>query len=304
MLSRMCAPKNLEAMQYQLYQPCFPSKTGRDYSNVEGIIKYITEFKNDLLIYIDRFEDRLKLLGYTEKARKYLPTVLFKKGGASGNPGLADFFIAGLPQPDFGLRVWASVEESKRLKCRDWETFVKLYTGAIEQIEKREMQKKVNKTIAVGVKELVKTDRAQRMVIQTTRDVPKIHRLQITSDQAMATAVSAGPDHGELPLSDLDDDLPSSISYSEDGDKDEQPIDRPSERQLRETAKAYATCYDMANTGTCSRVAATVSTATSLKILRSLNRLGLKDSLTRPTLLLSRSPCSIKRILYLAAPRT
>ena len=262
LLSRMCAPKNLEAMQYELYQPCFPSKTGHDYTEAETIIKNIAEFKNDLLIYIDRFEDRLKLLGYTEKARKYLPSVLFKKGGAVGNPGLADFFIAGLPKPDFGLRVWASVEENKRLKCKDWETFVKLYTGAIEKIEKRETQKKVNKTIAVGVKELVKTDKAQRLAAKHAKEARKPQRLQAIPSQSMETVVSDGSDNGELPLSDLDDEMPSAIGhYDEDteGDQEDYPeveeqfMNRPNESQLQEMAKAYGTCYEMANTGKCNR---------------------------------------------------
>jgi hypothetical protein len=135
LMSRMCAPKDLESMQYELYQSCFPTKTSADYTDNENSVKHITEYKSDLLTYLDRFEDKLKLLSYTDKARKFIPSTLFKKGGSMGNTGLADFFIYGLPKPDFGMRIWASVEEEERLKCKDWATFVKLFQQAIDEIE-------------------------------------------------------------------------------------------------------------------------------------------------------------------------
>ena len=51
-------------------------------------IKNIIEFKHDILIYIDCFEEMLRLLGGTPKGEKYMSTTLFKKGGVTGNPGL------------------------------------------------------------------------------------------------------------------------------------------------------------------------------------------------------------------------
>jgi hypothetical protein len=91
LMSRMCAPKDLESMQYELYQSCFPTKTSADYSDNENSVKHITEYKSDFLTYLDRFEDKLKLLSFAEKARKFIPSTLFKKGGSMGNTGLADF---------------------------------------------------------------------------------------------------------------------------------------------------------------------------------------------------------------------
>ena len=150
LLSTMVAPKNLEAMQYELYQTCFP-RTTFDYSDAQSTVNNISEFKNDVLIYIDRFEDKLRLLGYSRKAKKFLPKRLFKKGGSAANPGLADYFIYGLPRPEFGWNIWGSVDDDKKEACTQWEVFLKLYMKAIEKIEKRERQKKINRSIAIGV---------------------------------------------------------------------------------------------------------------------------------------------------------
>ena len=55
-------PHNCEAMQYELFNSCFPK------SNFgPSTIKNITEFKHDILIYIDQFEDELWLLRGTPK---------------------------------------------------------------------------------------------------------------------------------------------------------------------------------------------------------------------------------------------
>ena len=62
--------------------------------------------------------NKIRLLSYTTEGFEFLPKTLFKKGG--GNPGLADYFLGGLPEKDFGLRVWNSVKEEKRNACVEW----------------------------------------------------------------------------------------------------------------------------------------------------------------------------------------
>ena len=96
-----------------------------------------------------------------------------KKGGSAANPGLADYFIYGLPRPEFGWNIWGSVDDEKKEACTQWEVFLKLYMKAIEKIEKRERQKKINRAIAIGVKEMVKTDRMQRVTVRQNRDARK-----------------------------------------------------------------------------------------------------------------------------------
>jgi len=156
LLSRMCAPKTIQAMQCELLKPCFPSKNSKLYTDGKSILKNIADYKYDISTYIDRFEDRLKLLGYTEEANKFIPKYLFKKGGQAGDMGLADYFIHGLPKHEFALRTWISVLEKDRLQSKDWATFVKLYSQALEVIEENENTKKVNEAISIGVKEMVK----------------------------------------------------------------------------------------------------------------------------------------------------
>ena len=257
LLSTIVAPKNLEAMQYELYQSCFPKSTF-DYSDAQSTVNNITEFKNDILIYIDRFEDKLRLLGYTRKAKKFLPKRLFKKGGSAANPGLADYFIYGLPRPEFGWNIWGSVDDEKKEKCVQWETFLKLYMKAIERIEKRERQKKINRSIAIGVKEMVKTDRMQRITMRQAKDSRKPQRVHAISRDNIETVISEGSDDDKLPFSDEDGDMLSAIPRrGEDSDEDEEHHEedeyKSEEQELRQLAREALVCYDMANTGKCSR---------------------------------------------------
>ena len=256
LLSIMCAPHNREAMQYELFNSCFP-KSNYDYSDGPSTIKNITEFKHDLLIYIDRFEDKLKLLGGTPKGEKYMPTTLFKKGGVTGNPGFADYFIQGLPKPEFGWNVWGHVDAGAQGSCKDWDTFVKLFMKAVESIERRERDKNINRSIAVGVKELAKADRAQRVALKQAREAKKPHRLQAIPMQSLETVVSEGSDNGELPLSDLDEEMPSEIKkYDEDQDDEDNElpgIEEIYDSELQLLAKENLVCYEMANTGKCTR---------------------------------------------------
>ena len=258
LLSTMVAPKNLEAMQYELYQTCFP-RTTFDYSDAQSTVNNISEFKNDVLIYIDRFEDKLRLLGYTRKAKKFLPKRLFKKGGSAANPGLADYFIYGLPRPEFGWNIWGSVDDDRKEACTQWEVFLKLYVRAIEKIEKLERQKKINRSIAIGVKEVVKTDRMQRVTTRQNRDAWKPQRLHATAGDNIDTVVSDVSEDDKQMFSDEDEEMPSAPRHNEDSDEDEdhhhieEDEYKSEEQELRQLARKVLVCYDMANTGKCSR---------------------------------------------------
>ena len=92
--------------------------------------KHIGDFKTNVWIYINRVEDKIKLLTYTTEGFSYLPASLFKKGG--GNPGLADYFLGGLPVRDCGLRVWNSVDEKTRTACVEWQLFAETFVEANE----------------------------------------------------------------------------------------------------------------------------------------------------------------------------
>jgi hypothetical protein len=154
------------------------------------------------------------------------------------------------------MRIWASVEEEEKLKCKDWATFIKLFQQAIDEIERRERHKKINKSIAIGVKELVKSDRAHRAVIKQAREGKRPQRLQALPSQTMETVVSDGSDDEDLPLS-VNEEMPSPIAdYDEDADSGEEPFlpeERGFDSELQQMAKAEGTCYEMANTGKCNR---------------------------------------------------
>jgi len=264
LLSRMCAPKTIQAMQCELLKPCFPSKNSKLYTDGKSILKNIADYKYDISTYIDRFEDRLKLLGYTEEANKFIPKYLFKKGGQAGDMGLADYFIHGLPKHEFALRTWISVLEKDRLQCKDWATFVKLYSQALEVIEENENTRKVNEAISIGVKEMVKAERAERDALREARMGKRPQNLHAVRDTYMDTVISDGSDTSELPISDVDEgELPSAIEhgdeeneYADEGDAPYSPArtqQNLEESDLQQVAEAYGTCYEMANTGKCTR---------------------------------------------------
>jgi len=264
LLSRMCAPKTIQAMQCELLKPCFPSKNSKLYIDGKAILKNIADYKYDVSTYVDRFEDRLKLLGYTEEANKFIPKYLFKKGGQAGDMGLADYFIHGLPKHEFALRTWISVPEKDRLQCKDWATFVKLYSQALEVIEENENTKKVNEAISIGVKEMVKAERAEREALREARIGKRPHNLHAVRDTYMDTVISDGSDTSDLPISDVDEgELPSAIEhgdeqneYADEGDAPYSPAraqQNLEESDLQQVAEAYGTCYEMANTGKCTR---------------------------------------------------
>ena len=153
-------------------------------------IKNIIEFKHDILIYIDCFEEMLRLLGGTSKGEKYMSTTLFKKGGVTGNPGFAVYFIQGLPKPAFGWNIWEHVDASAQARSKNWVNVVKLIIKAVESIERCKRNKNIKRSIAVGVKELTKAVRAQRVALKQARECKKPHRLQVIIMQSLKTVVS------------------------------------------------------------------------------------------------------------------
>jgi len=66
----MCAPTTLQEMQRLLAESSWPPTPLAQHNYVSGdfVLKNIADFNTDLLICIDRFEDKLKLLGFTKKA--------------------------------------------------------------------------------------------------------------------------------------------------------------------------------------------------------------------------------------------
>ena len=79
-----------------------------------------------------------------------------------GTPGLADYFLAGLPDRNFGLRVWNSVDEDKRSRYKKWVKFIKQHMEAIELMEKREKEKEIKKHICRGIKEMIKEEESKK----------------------------------------------------------------------------------------------------------------------------------------------
>jgi len=243
----MCAPSNLEKMQCELSKSAWPLTTHKhDYKDAEVILKNIKDFSNDLLVYINRFQDKLNLLGYHSESEKFLPKRLFKKGGSTGNPGIADYFIGGLPNLSFGQRVWSSVEEEKRSKCKKWKVFLKLYMEAIEEIEKREEDKDVNRQICIGVKEMVKS---QQHIVMFDPKVISTNQLLNGSAQDMS---NLGNDL------DTDEEIMDNMDYSDmpsDIEVDKENLDfNNSNQDIPMGNTPPGTCFDMINTGKCSRV--------------------------------------------------
>ena len=174
-LSLMCAPATLEHMQLELSMSAWP-KCKHDYKNPDNILNNIGDYRIDMLIYTDRFEDKLKLLRFHKESAKFIPKALFRKGG--GNPGLADYYLGGLPDKKFGLRVWQSVDEDKRTRCERWDKFIKYYMRAIEQMEKREMEKEINQHICKGVNVMVKNKESKKRDHNMPRKVQNVHNVE------------------------------------------------------------------------------------------------------------------------------
>ena len=260
-LAVMCAPRNLEEMQRQLLKTSWPVNIKHDYKDVSVIEKYISEYKTDVLIYIDRFEDKIRLLSYTTEGFEFLPKTLFKKGG--GNPGLADYFLGGLPEKDFGLRVWNSVKEEKRNACVDWAQFTETYVEAIEMMEERKRSEDINKHIYKGAKKMVKDEEADEVSLRKPRGNKErgqrlhvMHDEEDSSDQErLATVLDS-----EAELSEVEESLSSIRKSLEDeteldiGDDDDFVWTEISNLVQPRSDGIKGICFEMLNKGKCDRV--------------------------------------------------
>ena len=262
----MVAPTSKEEMQRQLSKSVWPLKN--EYKSVEQIMHSILGYKTELLIYVDRFEDRVKLLSYHDCSAQYIPKTLFKKGG--GDPGLADYFIQGLPEKHFGMRVWVSVDEEKRKKCVEWRKFVKLYMRAVELMEKREKDKEINRQICLGVKEMIKTDHSPKSYKREERGGDADHLHGIHSSTVAETNVEsdrelASDEEIEIVFHrEMDEDLLSSIDPDEEqlgSEKQDRSALHVTFEDLSQLAdalqpsdtKKVGVCYDMLYRGKCEK---------------------------------------------------
>jgi len=257
-LAMMCAPTSKEEMQRQLAKSVWPRKN--DFSSVEDIVKNIAEYRTETLIYIDRFEDKVKLLGFHDCSAKYIPKALFKKGG--GDPGLADYFIQGLPDKNFGMRVWLSVDEERRKKCDRWRRFVKLYMRAIDLMELREKDKEINRQICLGVKEMIKADQSRQ---SSRRDSPqRVHAMESKETSAVSEEEHASDEEIEIIFKKNSDEeeMPSMIERDDDdqeGERGHNPSLTVSADDLSQLAnllqpsdtRKAGVCYDMLYQGKC-----------------------------------------------------
>jgi len=268
-LAVMCAPTSLSEMQRALATSAW-QKGRHDYKTIEVIEKNIKDYRIDTLIYIDRFEDKLRLLGYHESSERFFPTTLFKKGG--GDPGLADYFIGGMPEKKFGLNVWLSVDQEDRRKCKSWTEFIKLYKKAIEKIEKRQRDQNINRQIFLGVKEMVKLEQSERLDKFKPKSPQRVHNMEDEGATVLADDDNTSGVEEEVVFRKEDDEeLPSPIDLSGDMDEEEEDMsDAPiqvSRRELSLLASSFqpanqdekGVCYGMLFEGKCNRPACAYS---------------------------------------------
>jgi len=258
-LAMMCAPTSKEEMQRQLAKSVWSNKN--EFKSVDQIMKNIKDFRAEMLTYVDRFEDKIKLLGYHDCSAKYIPKALFKKGG--GDPGLADYFIQGLPDKNFGMRVWLSVDEEDRKKCAKWRKFIKLYMLALDNMEKREKDKEINRQICLGVKEMIKSDHSHKTFKRDERESSRVHAMEEEGAAANSDEELASGEEIEVVFrrDEDDEDLPSQIA----ADEEDQEVDKDTP-SLQVTAedlsqlvnllqpsdtKKTGVCYDMLYQGKC-----------------------------------------------------
>ena len=283
-LAIMCAPTNTQRMQLELSKSCWPKRG--EYKTTEDIAKNIAEFRVDLLTYVDRFEDKLILFRRHRRSRKLLPENLFKKGG--GDPGLADYFLGGLPDKNLGLRVWSSVDHRKREKCKTFDKFKKYFILAIEAMEEREKDRDINRQICFGVREMIKTDQSKvtiRPKNNDRRSVQRDHNPQrVNQLDEPATVVSDSYSDEEIEVvftkdDEYKDELPSAIEDEYENEEGsiltEEDVSELANLLQPSDTKTQGICYDMLYKGKCEKVncpyshkAEDIEKAKKLKALR------------------------------------
>ena len=261
-LAIMCAPTNTHKMQLELSKSCWPKRS--EYKAIEDVAKNIANFRVDLLTYVDRFDEKLVLFKCHRKSRKLIPRDVFKKGG--GDPGLADYFIGGLPDRNLGLRIWASVSSKKRAKCRTFEKFKKYFIMAVEAMEGREEDRDVNKQICFGVREMMKNEKSKspshfkskEWVTQRGQSSQRVHNIE-----DMAAVVSDAESNEEIEIVFSRDDeeheeLPSAIQEFEEKDENsiitEEDVSELANLLQPADSKQQGICYDMLYKGKCEKV--------------------------------------------------
>ena len=132
-----------------------------------------------------------------------------------GTPGLADYFLAGLPDRNFGLRVWNSVDEDKRSRYKKWVKFIKQHMEAIELMEKREKEKEIKKHICRGIKEMIKEEESKKREVASSSRVPRVHSLEDEEGVIdLSGALDEEDEHDENVKGDLKED-----GWKDDGNK-------------------------------------------------------------------------------------
>ena len=300
-LAVMCAPTNTQRMQLELSKSCWPKRS--EYKAIEDVAKNIANFRIDLLTYVDRFDDKLTLFSYHRKSRKLIPKDVFKKGG--GDPGLADYFIGGLPDKNLGLRIWASVDRKKRVKCQSFDKFKKYFILAVEAMEARDEDRDVNKQICFGVKEMMKDDRAKGQPHHKLKDwvSHRGHKTQrVNQLEEMDIEASDGDSNEEIEIVFTRDDeekeeLPSAIEEFEEKEDNsiitEEDVSELANLLQPPDSKTPGICYDMLYKGKCEKIncpyshkAEDIEKAKKLKALRiaSASKSGNRSvSFNRPT---------------------
>ena len=282
-LAVMCAPTNTHKMQLELSKSCWPKRS--EYKAIEDVAKNIANFRIDLLTYVDRFDDKLTLFSYHRKSRKLIPKDVFKKGG--GDPGLADYFIGGLPDKNLGLRIWASVDRKKRANCQTFEKFKKYFILAVEAMEARDEDRDVNKQICFGVREMMKNDKTKSPSHSKSKDwvSHRPHNTQrVNQLEEMDTVVSDGDSNEELEVvftsnDEEKEELPSAIEDIEEKEDNsiitEEDVSELANLLQPPDSKTPGICYDMLYKGKCEKIncpyshkAEDIEKAKKLKALR------------------------------------
>ena len=293
-LAIMCAPTNTHKMQLELSKSCWPKRS--EYKAIEDVAKNIANFRIDLLTYVDRFDDKLILFRSHRKSRKLIPRDVFKKGG--GDPGLADYFIGGLPDKNLGLRIWASVDRKKRAKCQSFEKFKKYFILAVEAMETRDEDRDVNKQICFGVREMMKADKSKSpqqskgkgWVTQRTHNTHRVNQLG-----EIDTVASDGSSNEEIEIvftrdEEEKEELPSAIEEFEEKEDNstitEEDVSELANLLQPPDSKVQGICYDMLYKGKCEKIncpyshkVEDIEKAKKLKALRiaSSSKLGNKS---------------------------
>ena len=100
------------------------------------------DFYVDMLLYEDRFKKLIEVVSV--RGSKLLPMTLFTK---NKEPGLADYFMRGLPIEGIGDSIWEGVDSKKKACVKTFKEFLKYFYERLEAF--REIYRQV--LVADGV---------------------------------------------------------------------------------------------------------------------------------------------------------